>query len=109
MNLNGRVTRLESSAYARPTAKYRHVATGDGHGGYLPADPEKGFRIEPYDLPEGATGSAAFYLATWAEVEAFAAQPGVDLHIVHNDHDDRETTGVIEIRAHARQAGAQHG
>jgi hypothetical protein len=78
-NHNGRVARLETAAGVHAVHKYMCVV---GTGWETPEELAKGYKVQPMMASAGGTGGDPFYLATWDEVEAFAARPDVRLAVV---------------------------
>jgi hypothetical protein len=89
MTLRNRLAKIERALGAHDKHGYLCVTGPDS----LAADEEaeKGYKIQPLVKSAGGTGEAPFHLATWEEVEAFAARPDVELTILTIVFEDRRT------------------
>ena len=72
---DARLNRIEKAAGINKAYKYLCFI---GPGGPEP----EGYEVQPNAIQFGGTGADPFYLATRAELEAFGAQPDVELTIV---------------------------
>jgi hypothetical protein len=75
MSIKNRIVKLEEAAGVNQVNKYMVVT-----GGAFPTN--DGYKIQPFVKEQGGTGEDAFYLATWEEVQDFAARPDVDLTVI---------------------------
>ncbi|GEM_PF-5656089 len=79
-NLTNRVKRLEQD-HAPKVSKYMLNIMPAWADWDTPEEKAKGYKIQCCIPSFGGTGGAPFYLATWADVEAFAARDDVHLDI----------------------------
>lgn len=90
MSLKSRVNKLED-AHGGPVHKYTLVVYDpDGWAGMwdTPEERAKGYKIQPNVRGFDGTGEPPFYLATWPDVEQFAARPDVDLTVIRVGYAD---------------------
>lgn len=85
MTIKTRVKKIETASGLDRKNKYMLVVGNPMDE--LDPEPEPGYKIQPFIVSAGGTGGDPFYLATWADVEAFEARPDVQLTIIEVVHD----------------------